>query len=59
MTSLTNDCKQPEFNTINWRATNHFDLKMTSEQVVETSVTANNNSPTQGYIQADGHTQPT
>ena len=34
-------------------------LKMTTAQVVETSVTVNNNSPIQDYIHLDGHTQPT
>ena len=33
-------------------------LKMTTAQVVETSVTVNN-SPFQDYIHLDGHTQPT
>ena len=34
-------------------------LKMTTAQVVETSVTVNNNSPIQDYIPMDGRTQPT
>ena len=34
-------------------------LKMTTAQVVETSVTVNNNSPIQDYIHADDQTQPT
>ena len=34
-------------------------LKMTTAQVVETSVTVNNNSPIQDYIHPDDHTQPT
>ena len=34
-------------------------LKMTSTQVVKTSVTLNNNSPIQDYIHPDDHTQPT
>ena len=34
-------------------------LKMTTVQVVETSVTVNNNSPVQHYIHPDGHTQRT
>ena len=34
-------------------------LKMTTTQVVETSVTANNNSPIQDYVHPDNHTQPT
>ena len=33
-------------------------LKMTTAQVVETSVTVNNNSPIQGFIYPDDHTQP-
>ena len=32
---------------------------MTSAQVVETSVTVNNNSPIQDYNHRDEHTQPT
>ena len=34
-------------------------LKTTAAQVVETSVTVNNNSPIQNYIHPDDHTQPT
>ena len=34
-------------------------LKMTTAQVVETSVTVNNNSPIQDYIHLDDQTQPT
>ena len=34
-------------------------LKMTTAQVVETSVTVNNNSPIQDYIHPDDETQPT
>ena len=34
-------------------------LKMTTAQVVETSVTVNNNSPIQDYVHPDDHTQPT
>ena len=34
-------------------------LKMTTAQVVETSVTVNNNSPIQDYIQPDDQTQHT
>ena len=33
-------------------------LKMTTAQVVETSVTVNNNSPIQDYIHPDDQTQP-
>ena len=32
---------------------------MTTAQVVETSVTVNNNSPIQNYVHPDDHTQPT
>ena len=34
-------------------------MKMTTAQVVETSVTVNNNSPIQDYIHPDDQTQPT
>ena len=34
-------------------------LKMTTAQVVETSITVYNNSPIQDYIHPDDHTQPT
>ena len=34
-------------------------LKMTTPQVVEMSVTVNNNSPIQGYVHLDDQTQPT
>ena len=34
-------------------------LKMTTAQVVETSVTVNNNIPIQDYIHQDNQTQPT
>ena len=34
-------------------------LKMTTTQVVEMSVTVNNNSPIQDYIHVDDQTQPT
>ena len=34
-------------------------LKMTTPQVVETSVTVNNNSPIQDYVHLDDQTQPT
>ena len=34
-------------------------LKMTTAQVVETSVTVNNNSPIQDYVFPDAQTQPT
>ena len=41
--------------------TNNFfflTLKMTTAQVVETSVTVNNNSPIQDYVHPDDQTQP-
>ena len=34
-------------------------LKMTTAQVVATSVTVNNNSPIQDYVHLDDQTQPT
>ena len=34
-------------------------LKMTTAEVVETSVTVNNNSPIQDYAHPDDQTQPT
>ena len=34
-------------------------LKITTAQVVETSVTVNNNSPIQDYVHLDNQTQPT
>ena len=34
-------------------------LKMTTAQVVKTSVTVNNNSPIQDYVNPDDQTQPT
>ena len=34
-------------------------LKMTTAQVVDTSVTVNNNSPIQDYVHPDDQTQPT
>ena len=34
-------------------------LKMSTAQVVETSVTVNNNSPIQDYVHPDDQTQPT
>ena len=34
-------------------------LKMTTAQVVQTSVTVINNSPIQDYIHSDDHAQPT
>ena len=34
-------------------------LKMTTAQVVEASVTVNNNNPIQDYVHPDNQTQPT
>ena len=34
-------------------------LKMTTAQIVETSVTVNNSSPIQDYVHPDDQTQPT
>ena len=34
-------------------------LKITTAQVVETSVTVDNNSPIQDFVHPDDHTQPT
>ena len=34
-------------------------LQMTTAQVVETSVTVNNNNPIQDYVHPDDQTQPT
>ena len=36
-----------------------FRVKVTTAQVVETSVTVNNNNPIQDYVHPDDHTQPT
>ena len=47
--------KQLRYNVIRLFLT----LKMTTAQVVETSVTVNNNSPTQDHIHLDDQTQPT
>ena len=42
-----------------WPCCLHLTLKMTTAQVVETSVTVNNNSPIQDYVHPDDQTQPT
>ena len=47
--------KQSTYNVIQLTLT----LKMTTAQVVEMSVTVNNNSPTQDYFHPDDQTQPT
>ena len=36
-----------------------FTPKMTTSQVVKTSVTVNNNSPIQDYVQLDDNVEPT
>ena len=60
MAKLTNDSNnQTYIYTINWRSTIHMTLKMTSAQVVETSVIVNNNSSFQNYTNPDDHTQQT
>ena len=51
--------QQPEFNTINWRDTNHFYSEDDFPQFVEAAVTVNNNSPIPDYVHPDDHTQPT
>ena len=40
-------------------STDVIQLTLTTAQVVETSVTVNNNSPIQDYVNRDEHTQPT
>ena len=45
--------------TIYWRSTIHLTLKMTSAQVVETSVKVTSNSPSQDYTHPDDHNLPT
>ena len=47
-------------NTIRWCDATHFDSENDyTAQVVETSVTVNNNSPIQDYVHPDDQTQPT
>ena len=43
----------------NWRDTTHFDSEDDTAQVVEASVTVNNNSPIQDCVHPDDQTQPT
>ena len=51
--------QSPEFNTITWRDTTHFDSEDDYRaQVVETPVTVNN-SLIQDYVHPDNHSQPT
>ena len=48
---MINQVNNQELNTINWRDSIHsYSAKMTTEQVVETSVTVNSNSPIQDYV---------
>ena len=55
-TSLTNHINDQSIYTTNWRYTNHLTLKMTSAQVVETSVNVTLNSPSQDYPHPDDRT---
>ena len=59
MTQLTNQVNNqsliPSTDVIELTLT----LKMTTGQVVETSVTVNNNSPIQDYVHLGDYTQPT
>ena len=48
-------CKQPEYNTINWRGTTHFD----SEDDYRTGCQNVSRCPIQDYVHPDDHTQPT
>ena len=62
MAKLTDDSNNQTYiylYTINRRFTIHTTLKMTSAQVVETSVIVNNNSSFQNYTNPDDHTQQT
>ena len=55
-TSLTNQVNnQRRIYTTYWRSTIHLTLKMTSAQVVETSVKVTTNSPSQDYTHPDDH----
>ena len=42
-----------------FKSSESLTLNMTTAQVVETSVTVNNNSPIQDYVHPDDQTQPT
>ena len=55
MTRVFNNYITPSTDVIQLTLT----LKMTTAQVVETSVTVNNNSPIQDYVHPDDQTQPT
>ena len=54
--SLTNHINDQSIYTTFWRYTNHLTLKMTSAQVVETSVNVTLNSPSQDYTHPDDRT---
>ncbi|CAH3033637.1 unnamed protein product, partial [Porites lobata] len=54
ITSINNPSIIPSTDVIQLTLT----LKMTTAQVVETSVTVNNNSPIQDYVHPDDQTQP-
>ena len=53
---LTNYIYDRSFYSIYWRYTNHLTLKMTSAQVVGTSVNVISNSPSQDYTHPDDRT---
>ena len=55
-TSFTNHINDQSIYTTHWRYTNHLTLKMTSAQVVETSVNVTINSPSQDYTHPDDRT---
>ena len=52
----TNNINDQSIYTTHWRYTNHLTLKMTSAQVVETSVNVTLNSPSQDYTHPDDRT---
>ena len=56
-TNQINNHSITEYHQLTWY--NSLTLKMTTAQVVETSVTVNNNSPIQDYVHQDDQTQPT
>ena len=55
-TSLTNHINGQSIYTTHWRYTNHLTLKVTSAQVVKTSVNVTLNSPSQDYTHPDDRT---
>ena len=61
MAKLTNDSYNQTYiyHQLMRRSTIHTTLKMTSAQVVETSVIVTNNSSFQNYTNPDDHTQQT